>query len=104
MDEKEVRTLIGKHIMLYNTEDSDRYPGVINQFNLVDAGGEKPFRMMAAVSEIEASKGRVVNDWTFAVSADDINKLLKRQLVVLSRPVNIDGYDLVLYYSAVLVN
>ena len=105
MDRNDVLPLVNRHIMLYDdSEDNDRYPGVIKDFDLVEKGEEKPYRMIVAVSEVEAGKGRVVNNWTFAVSAEDIGKLLRKNLVTLARPVNIDGYDLVLYYPAVLVN
>lgn len=101
-DIKEVIALVDKSIILFD-EEHEKFPGVIKQFNLTETGEDKPYRMTALISETEAGKGKVLNEWQFAITEDDINLLKSKKQVTLTRLVNIPDKQISIDYRAIIV-
>lgn len=104
MEAKEVQILIDSSIILFD-EEHEKFPGIIKQFSLTEREGDKPYRMTALISEREAGKPeKVLNEWTFAVSEEDIDFLKLQRQVELTRLVTMGDHDLSIVYRGVVVS
>ena len=102
MDARDVKILIDKSIILFD-EEHEKFPGVIKHFNLTESGKEKPYTMTALISETEAGKGKVLNDWTFEIDEDDIYTLKEGKQTTLNRVVNMGGSNIVIEYRGIVL-
>jgi len=102
MTAKEVKILIGKSILFFN-EDHERFPGIIKSFNLTETGEVKPYRMFTDVSETSAGKGKVLNKWTFKLSEEDIDYLISKKEVHLTREFTVDDKTIDAEYRGIVI-
>ncbi len=104
MKPKEVKSLIDSNIILFD-EEHEKFPGLIKQFSLTEREGEKPYRMTALISEREAGNPtKVLREWVFAVSEDDIDLLKLNKQVELARLVTMGDKEITIIYKGIVVS
>lgn len=104
MKPKEVKSLIDSNIILFD-EEHEKFPGLIKQFSLTEREGEKPYRMTALISERETGNPtKVLREWVFAVSEDDIDLLKLNKQVELTRLVTMGDKEITIIYKGIVVS
>lgn len=103
MKAEDVKELIDKSIILFD-EEHERFPGIIESFDLEKEAGDKPYKMYASIGETQTGKGKVLVKWKFVVSESDIKNLKNRKEVTLTRKAKVRDMELSIVYHGIIVS